>query len=89
MDRRSEVINEALAEEVQRGERRKTRSDKATAAVLGSELAAPAATEPREAPVEPDLDPKRRLLLKSASFNAGGSGQQGDRRSIPDDESAS
>ena len=56
-------------------------------AVLGSVLAAPAATEPREAPVEPDLDPKRRPLLKSASYNASGSGQQGDKRSIPDDES--
>ena len=33
LDRRNEVINEALAEEVQRGEQRKKRSDKATFAV--------------------------------------------------------
>ena len=33
MDRRDEVINEALAEEMRRGEQRKKRSDEATAAV--------------------------------------------------------
>ena len=59
LDRRNEVINEALAEKVQRGEHRKKRSDKATATVPESEPEA-AASEPREAPVEPDLDPKRR-----------------------------
>ena len=37
MDRRNEVINEALAEEVQRGEQRKKRGDKVTAAVPESE----------------------------------------------------
>ena len=53
-DRRQEVINEALAEEVQGGEQRKKRSDTATAAVPESESAASAAPEPREAPVETD-----------------------------------
>ena len=70
MDRRDEVINEALAEEVQRGEQRKNRSEKATAAVPESEPAASAASKPREAPVEPDQNPKRRLLMKSASSTA-------------------
>ena len=84
LDRRNEVINEALAEEVERGEQSKKRSDKATAAVPESESAAP---EPREAPVEPDPNPKRRLLTMSASSTASGSGQQTEKKSIPDDES--
>ena len=88
LDRRNEVTNEALAEEVQRGEQRKKRSDKATAAVPESEPAASAAPEPREAAVEPDPNPKRRLLMmKSASSTASGSGQQKEKKSIPDDES--
>ena len=84
---RSEVINEVLAEEVQRGEQRKKRSDKDTAAVPESEPAASAAPEPREAPVEPDPNPKRRLLMKSASLTASGCGQQKEKKSTPDDES--
>ena len=83
LDRRNEVINEALAEEVQRGEQRKKR---ATAAVLESEPAASAAPEPREAPVDPDPNPKRRLLMKSAPPAASGSGQQKEKKSSPDDE---
>ena len=59
LDGRNEVIHEALAEEVQRGEQRKKRSDKATAAVPESKPAASAASEPREAPVEPDPNPNR------------------------------
>ena len=86
MDQRNEVINEALAEEVQRGEQRKKRSDTATAAALESEPAASAASETGEAPFEPDLNPKRRLFMKSASSTASGSGQQQEQRSIPDDE---
>ena len=78
------MINEALAEEVQREEQRKKRSDKSTAAVPDSESAAP---EPREAPVEPDPNPKRSLLMKSASSTASGSGQQMEKKSIRDDES--
>ena len=78
------MINEALAEEVLRGEQRKKRSDRATVAVPETESAAP---EPRENPIEPEANPKRRLLMKSASLTASGSGQQMQKRSIPDDES--
>ena len=53
---------------------------RATAAVPETESAAP---EPRE----PEVNPKRRLLLKSASLSASGSGQRKEKRSIPDDES--
>ena len=83
MDRRNKVINEALAEEVRRGEQRKKRSDSA-AAVPETE---PAAPEPIENPIEPEANPKRRLLMKSASLTASGRGQRKDKRSIPDDES--
>ena len=74
------MINEALA----RGEQRKKRSDRATATVPETESAAP---EPRENPIEPEANPKRRLLMKSASLTACGSGQRKEKRSIPDDES--
>ena len=76
------MINEALAEEVQGGEQRKKRSDTATAAVPESEPAASAAPEPREAPVETDRI-ERRLLMKSASSTASGSGQQKEKRVNP------
>ena len=46
-----------------------------------------AAPEPGETPTEPEAKPKRRLLMKSASSTAGGSGQRKEKRSIPDDES--
>ena len=80
------MINEALAEEVRSGEQRKKRSDRATVAVPETESAAP---ESRENPIEPEpeANPKRTLLTKSASLTAGGSGQQRQKRSIPDDES--
>ena len=93
LDRRDEVINEALAEEVRRGEQRKKRSNGATAAVpeTGSAapepMAGPAAPEFREDPVEPDPNPKRRIFMKSASSTASGSGQQREKRPIPDGES--
>ena len=61
LDRRNEVNNEALAEEVRRGKQRKKRSDSATAAVPETDSAAP---ESREAPIEPEVNPKRRLLMK-------------------------
>ena len=83
LDRRTEAINEAQAEEVRRGEHRKKRSDRATAAVPETESAAP---EPRENPIEPEANPKRRLLMKSASLTASGSGQQKEKKSIPEDE---
>ena len=78
------MINEALAEEVRRGEQRKKRSVRATAFVPETESAAP---ETRENPIEPEANPKRRLLMKSASLTASGSGQPRQKRSIPDDES--
>ena len=40
LDRRNEIINEALADEVQRGEQRKNRSDGTTVAAPGTEPAA-------------------------------------------------
>ena len=92
MDRREEVINEALAEEVRRGEQRKKRSDGSTAAVPETGSAAPepmagsAASELREDPIEPDPNPKRRLLMKSASSAASSSGQQREKKPTPDGE---
>ena len=85
LDRRDEVINEALAEEVRRGEQRKKRSNEATAAVPEAEHAAPGL---RENPIEPDPNPnpKRRLLMKSASSTASGSDQQREKRPAPDGE---
>ena len=65
LDRRNEVINEALAENY--GEER---SDRAIVVVPETESAAP---EPRENPIEPEANPKRRLLMKSASLTASGS----------------
>ena len=93
LDRRKEVINEALAEEVRRGEQRKKRSDGTTAATPGTGSAAPepmtgsAAPELREDPIEPDPNPKRRLIMKSASSEASSSGQQREKRPTPDGES--
>ena len=87
------MINEALAEEVRRGEQRKKRSDGTTTAVPGTRSAAPepmaasAAPGLRENPIEPDPNPKRRLLMKSASLTASGSGLQREKRPIPDGES--
>ena len=43
--------------------------------------------EPRENPIEPEANPKRRLLMKAASLTASGSGQRKEKRLIPDDES--
>ena len=61
------MINEALAEEVRREEQMKKRSDRAAAEAPETELTAPAASEPREDPIESNPNPKRRLLMKSAS----------------------
>ena len=50
----------------------------------GTESAAP---EPKEKnPIEPEANPKRRLLMKSAWLTASGSGSQRQKRSIPDDD---
>ena len=87
LDRRSEVINEALAEEVRREEQRKKRSDRGAAAIPETKPAAPAVSEPREDPIEPDPNPMRRLIIISSSLTASGSGQRGERKATPDDES--
>ena len=90
LDRRDEVITEALAEEVRRGEQRKKKGDRTTTAVPGTRSTAPepmaASATPglRENPIEPDPNPKRRLLMKSASLTASGSGLQREKRPIPD-----
>ena len=89
LDRRDEVINEALAEEARRGEQRKKRSDGTAAAVPETGSTAPepmagsAAPELREDPIEPDPNPKRRLLMKSASLTASGSVQQKEEETNP------
>ena len=62
LDRRDEVINEALAEEIRREEQRRKRNNEATAAVPETESTAPGL---RESPIEPDPSPKRRLLMNS------------------------
>ena len=80
--RKSKNASEPLRME-QRGWRKK-RSDRATEAVPETESAAP---EPRENPIEPEANLKRRLLMKSASLTASGSGPQRQKRAIPDDES--
>ena len=76
LDRRNEVINEALVEEVQRAEQRKRRVDEAAATVPESEPATLASQDLSESPVEPHPDLKRRLLMKSALSAASHSGQQ-------------
>ena len=79
------MINEALA--VRREEQKRRRSDRAAAEVTETESSAPAVSGPRENPIEPGPNPKRRLIMKSASTTASGSGQERERRAIPDDDS--
>ena len=62
------MINEALAEEVRREEQRKKRA----AVIPETKPPAPAVSEPRDR-IEPDPNPKRRLIMKSASPTASGS----------------
>ena len=68
---------------MRRGEQKKKRSDRTTAAVPETESAAP---ERRENPNEPEGNPKRRVLMKSASSTASGQHTQ-KKEAIPDDES--
>ena len=83
MDRRNDVINEALAEEVRRAQQRKRKDDDGAATVLVLEPATLAARDQRESPVEPDPDPKRRLIMKSAPSAASQSGQQREKSQSP------
>ena len=87
LDRRIQMINEASTEEVRREEQRNKRSDRVAAAIPETKPAAPAVSEPREDPIEPDPNPKRRPFMKSSSLTASGSGQQGETKATPDDES--
>ena len=64
LDRRAEVINEALAEEVRREDHKRRRNDRSAAEVTEAESSAPAASGPRESPIEPDPNPKRRRLIR-------------------------
>ena len=85
LNRREEVINEALAEEVQiNDQRRKETNRVATAASGMTTESAPA--EWREVPIEPDPNPKRRMLMKSTSLTASSSGHKRERRSKSDEE---
>ena len=65
-----EVINEALAEEVRREEQKRRRSDRSATEVTEAESLAPAASGPRDSPIEPDPNPKRRVIMKSASTDS-------------------
>ena len=76
LDRRSEVINEALAEEIQRNDQKKERSGRVVTAAPAPKFAASTPHELRENPIEPYPNPKKRLFMKSASSAASGSGQQ-------------
>ena len=86
LDRRSEVIKEALPQEIQRGEQRTERSSCVTTAAPAPQFAASTPHELRENRVEPASNPKRRLLMKSASSAASGSGQRRVKRSAADAE---
>ena len=58
---------------MRREEQKRRRSDRSAAEVTEAESSAPAASGPRESPIEPDPNPKRRLIMKSASTTASGS----------------
>ena len=75
LDRRNEVINEG-----------KKRSDDTAAAMREPEPAS-AAHDLRESSLEPDPNPKRRLLMKSASSTASGSGERSAKKPAADSES--
>ena len=70
--------------EVSRGRRGVT---KTTAAIPETEPVAPEAQDLRESPIEPNPNPKRRLLVKSASSTASGTGQHRVKRSARNSES--
>ena len=81
------MINEALAEEVRRRELRKKETDRVATAASG--MTAESATAGwRENPIEPDPNPKRRMLMKSTSLTASSSsGHSREKRTKSDVES--
>ena len=87
LERREEVINEALAEEVRRKEQRKKETDRVATAAPGiTAESAPAGW--REDPIEPDPNPKKRMLMKSTSLTASSSsGHNREKRTKSDGES--
>ena len=93
LNRREEVNNEALAEEVRRGEQRKKEADRvATAASEVRSMAPGITSEPAPAgwrvnPIEPDPNPKRRLLMKATSLTDSSSVHKRESRSTSDEES--
>ena len=74
LDRRSEVLNEALAKEVERNARRGEEIGN-----TGGELAAP--QELKDMPIPPDSDPRKRRAIKAATVVAisGSSQMEGNR----------
>ena len=55
--------------------------------VIKPESSVPAASGSRESPIGRDPNPKRRLIMKSASLTASGSRQERESKAIPNDES--
>ena len=85
------MINEALAEEVRRGEQRKKEAQKVAAEPEGKSMMTGTTAESasagwRENPIEPDPNPKRRMLMKSTSLTASSSGHKRERRSNSEEE---
>ena len=75
-DRRSEVLNEALAKEVEKNVRRREEIRSTT-----GELAVP--KELKDMPIPPDSDPRRRRAMKAATVAASsGSSQMEGSRSV-------
>ena len=69
LDRRSEVLNEALAKEVERNVRRRDETGSAA-----GELAVP--RESKDVPIPPDSDSGKRRALEAATVDASSSGLQ-------------
>ena len=80
------MINEELAEEMERGEERKERNSRDRTAASAPKRAASASHESRDSSVELDPNLRNSLHMKSASSAACGSGQQFVKRSAADAE---
>ena len=85
LNRREEVINEALAEEVQKRDQRRKDTDRVATAASGMTTESTQAGW-RENPIEPDPNPKRRMLMKSTSLTDSNSSHKRERRSNTDEE---
>ena len=79
LDRKSEVLNEAFAKEVERNVRRREE-----AGSVGGELAV--AREPKDVPIPPDSDPLKRRVMKAATVDASsGRSQTEGSRAVTDE----